>query len=246
MFCELHSIYGMTRNFGKFSGAKVAKMSQYELFPSILGGSNDCWVFDNLSHSFWKCASSAINFTYLPDDEERVSPLNMNVRMIDLMQIQDYASKPTGYAVMQSLTDSEEYYLAFCTPGDSYIFSSFDTIPVGARMPEAKVKAAPSIGTYIYYAYDNKLYAHKNLKGLGWERREVLIKELPVGENISFIKSVDNPESDKASVAVLANYAGGWRLYLFELVGTGNPEINPDPVKILEGVGNARCFMLRY
>lgn len=242
---KLYSIYGMSQNFGKFSGAKVATTSQYDLFPSVLGGWGDCWVFDNLSHSFWRCASSAVNFTYLPAEEEKVSPINMNARMLNLMQLQDLMFTPEGYAVMQSQTDDEEYYLALCTPGNPYIFSSFDTIPAGARMPKAEVKAAPNTGTYIYYAYDNKLYAYKNLKGLDLGQKEVLVKELPAEEKISFIKSVDNPDSGKASVAILTNRATGWKMYLFELVGTGNPEIKPDPVKEFEGIGNARYLMLR-
>lgn len=241
---KLHSIYGMSDNIGKFGGAKVAETSTYDLHPGMLAGSFDALVFDKVSRSFWRSSSSAQNYTKVAVDETKISPINMNAQMVDLLPTNDYMSfSPKGYAIMQSTTDNEEYYIALVNPSMSYIFTTFDTIPRGSLMPKAKVKAAPNLGNYIYYAYDNKLYAYKDAKDL--EMKESLIKELPAGETISFIKTIPNPYTKEASVVVLANKNNNWKLYLFDLIGSGNPEVQPEPHKVIEGTGNARYVMVR-
>lgn len=243
---KLHTIYGMSSsNIGKFSGAVVAKTSKYDLFHALHANIfGNCLVFDNLSRSFWMGRAGASDFFELPEETTRPSPKGMNAKLLYFQQSVDGDPFPIGYAVMQSISNNEEYYLASCNMQADYLFSSFDTIPTGAMMPKAEVKHVPTQGNYLYYAYANKMYAYKSAKAL--VNRESLIKELPASEEITFIKTFTNPYSNVASVAILVNYTGGWKMYLFDLLGIGNPEIKPEPVKIFSGTGYARHVIYRF
>lgn len=249
---KVHTISGYVQNIGKFSAPKIGI---YGLHSGLMLNMDTGFIFDTISHSFRNVTPLGTGLDNIPAKSGMVPLTNMKARLLDLLQ-QDvkgvFAISKTGFALMQSLDDSEEYYVgtAFLSimSTTDYPFTAFDTIPRGYLMPRAQVKAAPDLGSFIYFANDNKLYAHKLAKGLEGSDREFILKEFPADEKISHIKNLYIQEGSRELnlVGVVTNNANGWKLYCFELGGRGNPEFRPEPIRVFEGEGFARYIMVRF
>jgi hypothetical protein len=243
---KVYSIYGMSANVGKFGAPKTGFYSLHsDWIPSYLS----VVVFDLDSRTFYYVDGYGANLLTFQDNGPNESNMpgfsltNMDATVVSLLS--GIISAPaTGFAIMKNI-NIDEYYLAnfsLSTSLGPFPLTSFDTIPSGNKMPTAPVKAAPRTGNFVYFADGNKLSVYKNASGL--TEKEVVLKEFPTGETISSISNVY--QANKFNyLAVLTNSASGWKLYLLNVIGAGNPELEPTPAKIFQGTGTARYFMYR-
>jgi hypothetical protein len=247
---KILAIYGMMANIGKL----VPKTGFYTFHSDMLvHRSGGALGFDLDEHTFYHVDAFS-DMAKFRDKTGQISTTNMNATLINLLSAPEVAryGAERGLAVMKSL-DGEEYYLAtlnysnsttypIATSADNPSGVAFDTIPQGSKMPTAPVKAAPYSGNFVYFADGNKLSVYKNASGLA--DKESVLKEFPAGETISYIANVYLTDSFNY-LAVLTNSGGSWKLYIFNIIGMGNPEFEATPAFTYQGTGNARYLMYR-
>jgi hypothetical protein len=226
---------------GKF----VPKTGPYNFFPIIFTTEilNNCLVFDLNSRTFFYGDSwSASLKTFTIREGAPRNPNNMSVTLKDFLIGRRLDPNVTGFAVMQNV-NTGGYVVYYVNFGDVAINPLFSEIPVpeGCKMPFAKVKSAPSDGQFIYFAEGNELWLYKNATGLTAEQRESVLLTLPKDETITYMAPVHGSYDN---FAILTNNATGWKLYIYRIVATANPELHPDPV-VYSGEGFARYVMYR-
>jgi len=249
---KMYSIFGMMANIGKYSAPKIGFYSLHK--DMIVPGYSTALLFDLESSSF--CYTDAYGATLNPIDDENpaavnpvgVSPNDMPYTLTDLLMRADQVMSATAYAVMKDKS-KEEYYLAginfqaYMNPS-AYPFLSFKAIPEGCKMPLAKVKAGAYSGNFIYFGDGNKLCVYWDAEGL--DVREPVLKTYPANETISYIAHMYSGYSPAYNyLVVLTNSASGWKMYVYNVKGLGNPEIDDEPAFVYSGTGNARYVMYR-
>jgi hypothetical protein len=246
----ISSIYGMMQNFGKVA----PKVGFYTLHSDLLvHGRGSAMGFDVDNRTFYHVDAYSAMMTFR-EQEGAISTTNMNADLLNIIAASEEIAITAGFAVMKN-PDKEEYYLATLRYYSSNAYPiavseenpsgiAFDTVPQGCKMPVAPVKAAPYSGNFVYFADGNKLSVYRNASG--FTNRESLLKEFPAGETISYMTHKYDPYGSAYNyLVVLTNSANGWKLYVFDVIGLGNPEISPDPRYTYQGTGNARFVMFR-
>lgn len=237
---KIYSIYGMSSNIGKFTAAKVGIYSLYDGFMSC--GTDNMMVFDELSHTFYKVGSMSTQLSQVPElpngEEEPISFADMPY---DIVCMGTNTNQYSGYSyvVMKSLETDEGAIGRVQAIGGG--FDSFKKIPAGNKLLQAKLVAPSFTADFLYFtiAGENKVYAYENAEGA----EEKVILEYPAGESIAFMKHVKT--NDINVLAVLTDTATSWKLYLYDLIGESNPEINPTPRATYEGTETGRYIMYR-
>ncbi|MEG2340856.1 MAG: PKD-like family lipoprotein [Odoribacter sp.] len=239
---KMYSIYGMSRNIGKFP---YAKAGVYDLHNDLVGSIfGDVTVWDKMSRTFFYTSSAGATLNKFSDQTNaespiQISPSDMSLELIRLLKRGDNYP-PKGYAIMKN-SDKEEYYLADMTMS-GYPFQSFDTLPTHCKMPKADVMAAHGMSACIYFAKGSELSVYRQIES---SDREAVIKTFP-GETISFIGNIRSTnKKDKFNhLVVVTNNADGWKLYRFEIIGE-TPDIKTEPLKVYSGKGIATYAMFR-
>jgi hypothetical protein len=246
------AIYGMMANLGKLS----PKAGLYTFHKDIIVDYSygNAIGFDIDNRTFYH--TEAFSPTLSTFRTGQVSTTNMNATLLNLLSAPGvgflYFTNPKMFAVMKNVS-KEEYYLATLEYRGSNTYPiaisesdpnrvAFDTIPAGNKFPTAPVKAAPYSGSFVYFADGNKLSVYRNASGIAV--KESLLKEFPAGETVSYIANVYKVNSFNY-LTVLTNSSSGWKLYVFNVTGLGNPEFEATPVFVKEGTGNARFVMYR-
>jgi hypothetical protein len=246
------AIYGMMANFGKLS----PKVGFYSFHKDLLTDYSygNAMGFDMDNRTFYHAEAFSPDLSLFRTGQ--ISTTNMDATLLNLLSAPGtgflYFSNPKMFAVMKNV-DKEEYYLATLNYRGSNAYPiavsesdpdrvAFDTIPAGSKFPTAPVKTAPFSGNFVYFAEGNKLSVYRNAPGLAV--RESLLKEFPEDETISYIAHIYKTGSFNC-LAVLTNGGAGWKLYVFNVIGLGNPEFEDTPVFVRQGTGNARFVMYR-
>jgi len=249
---KIYALFGMGANVGKLSAPKIGFYSMHSdmLSPSF----SNMLCFDMVSRSFFSTTSSGN--TINPMNEESasavnpigVSPTNMPYTLVNLLKRAEDALTASGYALMQD-ERTNQYFLASVTfsymSSTAYPFLSFNPIPVECKMPLAEVKAAPYSGNFVYYAENgNQVWVYRDAEGLA--QRENKLLDLPAGETISYMTCLYAAGATGYNyLVILTNSASGWKMYIYNVLGLGNPELTNDAPVTYTGTGNARFVMYR-
>jgi hypothetical protein len=245
---KILAIYGVMANIGKLT----PKAGFYTFHSDMLvHRSGQAMGFDLDSRTFYHVDAYSDMVTFR---NGQISTTNMNATLINLLSATEVGQYgvPRGLAVMKN-PDKNEFYLVTLDYKNSNAYPiavsesnpdrvAFDTIPAGSKFPTASVKAAPFSGNFAYFAEGNKLSVYRNAPGLAV--RESLLKEFPEDETISYIAHTYKTGSFNY-LAVLTNSSAGWKLYVFNVIGLGNPEFEDTPAFVRQGTGNARFVMYR-
>lgn len=253
---QLHSLYGMSSNVGKFG---VGKTGPGELASDMLFHAwsyTYAMLFSRETKSFVMGGASSESDKvqeFLPENGSLVGvpTSRMDKNLVCMLQRNRASSVTKGWALMRGIDNPEKFYLAdIAFSGQSYPFVDFDEISSERGLCHADVYGAHQNNS-IYFAKGNVLsYYQKNASDL--ESLEELFYEFPAGETISFIQQTElmkeneetgEEESDFSNLIVLTNSATGWKLYRCPLEGDGlSPTLMPNkqPVVIAVGKGYAR------
>lgn len=240
---KLHSIYGMSPNIGKLSAAKVG---EYSLFPSLIPINyfGDVLIFDILKHSFYTSSTAGTSVDFVNDqkvDTTTISLRNMPYEMINMFAgSADINNAKQAFALMKN-TEDGTYRIAQIPYNSGKIFNSFNIVPNDAMITQSKVMASPSSGNFVYFAISNKIYYYMNATGL--EEKEKLIMTIPENENVYFMIHIYTKKMNV--LAVLANTASNWKLYLYPIESVGNPELITQPQSVFTGSGTGRFLIYR-
>ena len=240
---KIYTIYGMVANVGKFGAPKPGF---YTMFKDLFTTGSGALCFDIESSTFYHITTSGSNVTPLNEESEGVanpigvSPRNMPYTMLNLLKA-DATTSASGVAVMKSKSEEKYYFASINYAGAAYPFRSFDLIPAQSKMPLAKVKAGPYSGSFVWFADANNLYVYKNADV---PDREPVLMTYPVGETISYITHLFASGSYNYLV-VLTNNATGWKLYVYNIISEGNPEIIETPAFTSSGSGFGRFVIYR-
>ena len=247
---KVYVINGETSNIGKYGAPKPGFYNAHKNMVSTLGG---VLFFDMAERSFRWSEASGVNLHYPEDfyDFGVPAPVNMDYTLVGMFVASEfYGAEKAGHAIMQGVNDGKYYLfgfdfdpwmMGFLSPMGGFDFLySFAAIPDGCRMPLAEVRAGSPSGSFIYFGDGNKLCAYRNLPGATATEQEETMLTFPASETVGYIFCRD------LQVVVLTNSAAGWKLYGYELVGYGNPELKPDPTFTYSGTGAGRHVMYRY
>lgn len=242
--CKVHSIYGMSSNIGKFGAEKVGV---YSLYPGIVrAGYSDAIVFDMTDRSFYKASTMTTSLSPIKevslDDGSTVSFSKMDYEPL-CMEYIDFSWDTRAYIVMKNVNTGAGALAR--VSGDSENFVSFKSIPSGSHLMEASLLAPSLTSDFLYFATpnSNKVYSYENAEGL--QSPEKVILEYPEGETVAYVKHCCYTGKGINKLGVLTNTSKGWKLYLYDLIGESNPEINSEPTAVYEGEGTGRFIMYR-
>lgn len=240
---KLHSIDGMSFNIGKFCAPKVG---EYSLFPVLAPAnfSGDMLVFDTLKHTFYTTSSVGMTVDNVPDQvigKETIHMRNMPYQMIAMTSGLSYISMAKqSFAIMKN-TDDGSYRLAQIPYNTSNRISSFNPIPNNANLTHSNIIAATSSGNFLYFAINNQIYYYMNATGL--DEKEKLLITLPQDEKVTFMLPI--LAKDMNVLAVLANTATSWKLYIYPVEAVGNPELVTKPLHVYTGKGAGKQLLYR-
>ncbi len=220
---KLHGILSVIPTIGKYSAAIPGFYNAHkDILSSLMGA---CLFFDTEERTFYYVLyldPSLINATDNFFDPSLPSLTNMDYTLVNMMQPDGYGFMVDGYVIMQGLNDGKYYLgsinLDMMTMGMP-LLNSFVQMPDGARLPLAEVKKPSPSGSFIYFGDANKLCVYRNAPGL--DQQEEAMVTYPAGETVGYIYCRGT------EVVVLTNSAAGWKLYGYDLVGAGNPELQP-------------------
>ena len=248
---RLYYIYGMTANIGKFA----PKVGLNTFYPQIIPhGAQETLVFDTKEHTFYKATTmngtvSAIGETKT-DNGETVSFTNMPYSMLCIGENGAWGTFGYSYCLMRHDETGDGALVRIYNRTGTNI-TSFKRVDKTSKLMETSMIAPSYIADFLYFAIGNKVYSYENAEGL--EDKEKLLLEYPAGEEVAWIKhcygksaNALNNYLETNSLSVLTNTASGWKLYMYDLIGESNPEINPTPAVVYEGTGIARKLLFRY
>ena len=244
---KMHTIYGMSANVGKYGMPKtIGTSSEYDLYDEMVAGTfGNALVFDKISKTFFYTTSSGTTLNNFNEEGEAVSLKNMKLNLLDLM-VRAPGMNSTAFALVENQEgrDSLLSLTVSYSPATKYPITNIDTIPNKYKMPLADVKSAPLVSSCIYFSSDNNLNVYETVG----DARESVLKTFPADEKISYIQNISGKiVGDEVSVnylVVTTNSTAGWKLYFFKIIGV-TPQIDPEPVHVFEGKGNARYVMYR-
>lgn len=253
---QLHSLYGMSANVGKFG---VGKTGPGDLMSDMLFHAYSytyAMLFSRETKSFVMGGASSESDKlqeFLPEANGGtvgVSTSNMNKELVCMLQRNRGNSVTKGWALMRGIDDPEKFYIADISfSGQAYPLVDFDEISSERAICHADVYGTHQYNS-IYFAKGNVLsYYQKNASDL--ESVEELFYEFSPGETISFMQQASisvwdeeaESEVNRSFLVVLTNNTTGWKLYRCPLEGNGlSPalESGAAPVVIAEGKGHAR------
>lgn len=245
---KIYSIYGMSSNIGKFSAAKVCLNALYNNF--MPGFFSNVVVFDETAHSFYTADTGYEALMTMKEttlENGQVLSLSNMPYSIKSMNSNTFYIFGYSYVVMVNDNDGKAILLRHGTYEDDFV--SCKTIPDNSKLLESDVIAPSFTADFLYFAVNDQVYAYQNSEDL--EVKEKLILEYP-GETVAFMRHVcnyqlwgDADDNDANDLCVLTSTANGWKLYVYRLIGESTPEINPQPIAVYEGEGNARYLMYR-
>lgn len=248
---KMHTIYGMSANVGKYGMPKtIGTSSEYDLYDKMVAGTyGNALVFDKISKTFFYTTSSGTTLNNFNEEGEAVSLKNMKLNVLDLL-VRAPGMNSTAFALVENQEGRDKgiYSLLSLTvnysPATKYPITNIDTIPNKYKMPLADVRSAPLVSSCIYFSSDNNLNIYETVG----DSRESVLKTFPADEKISYIQNISGKiVGDQAIVnylVVTTNSTAGWKLYFFKIIGV-TPQIDPEPVHVFEGTGNARYVMYR-
>ncbi len=257
---QLHSIYGMSANIGKFAAPKAGDPEiapVVDLFPYaiITSTARAVLVFDKNSRTFMTGAvggsgndASLRPATSLQTNAGNLSLVKMPYTMVTMCSSEpletNLISTQQGYAIMKNMTD-DTYRIAAVLYGGTgaTLLKSFNAIDAGSQLPHAPVVACAATGNFLYFGVGNKVSYYDNSPGLSLEDKEKLLVTLPAGETVSAIKNVYNNSMNV--MAVLANTGTHWKLYVYKIKAMGTPDLVTTPEATYTGEGNGRFIMYR-
>ena len=233
---QLHGLYGMSDNVGKFG---YAQLDYENLYPAMLPDWYGALVFSSDTRSFvyGTTTSSALSPCSDPAQESpiQVKATNMDADMVAFLERGE--GNALGWALMKSVAEPDTYYLADMSVNSTdYPFADFDVIPSTRELVYADVYAANHLNS-IWYAKGNKLsyYTKETDDATSFVRDDIY--PFPAGETITWIQQYETKY-----LLVITNADAGWKLYCFELEQDGlSPNIKPGTQpKVWSGNGTAR------
>jgi hypothetical protein len=247
---KLFTIYGMMANVGKV----IPKPGSYNFHSDMLSNNTGTALgFDLSTRTFYHLDAYSGPAALLSGTPPVA---NMDVTLVSLLSGKHAAPGLSmsihAFALMKAPAE-EKYYLLGLNYRNSNVYPVeqiagvpvFDEIPSGSNLPTAAVKAAPWAGDFVYFANGNKLSVYKNASGLSGTDKEYQLHAFPADETVSYMVNLYHTEFNYLAV-LTNNTAGNWKLYVFNVIGAGNPEFNTTPRYTQQGTGNARYLMYRH
>ena len=243
---EPYSLYNMMSNIGRV----IPKLGTFNMVDGMIVTEEGMVMFDKNVNKFCNSGASGTAVSYPdfsnlaaafhPVKEGRISCLNIYTGQIGGMT-------SNGYAVLQNTDTLSLHYLVRLNVtygGLSRPLASIRSIPAESKLLKAKVVAVPPAALCLYFAEGNKLYVHKD-NDLDLSQREVVLKEFPQGEEITYIGRIAQTSATYPPVfthlVVATNKGGKYKIYRFNFDGA-NPEIIPTPVdESMTGDGYVRA-----
>lgn len=248
---RLYTIQGNMANIGKL----FPITGSYQLYEQgVPIGLKNCIVFDEKEHSLLYADGNNDYLTYMPDlkqDNIIYSFKNMPYSVVCIgHNIRSGSWSGQGYIIMQH-NNMQEGALVRIMNSMSFVPSvtSFSTIPQESKLLQTNLVEPAFNGDFLYFKYENNIYSYENTKELPLIDKEKKIISYPENEQITSIKQIfvaessDNPQINQ--LAVLTTQNNKWKLYIYNLLGESNPEINPEPINIYEGEGNGQFLLYR-
>ena len=241
-----YSLYVMMQNIGKV----IPKLGEYDILPEVIGNQDGMVMFDKKVNKFCNSGAYGTTVTY-PDFSNLAADFdpikNGKVTCLNIYPGLLGGMTSNGYAVLQNTDTPSTHYLvrmnvaygALSTP-----FVSLREIPADSKLLKAKVVAVPPTTLCLYFAEGNKLYVHKD-NDLDLSLREIVLKEFPEGEEITYIGRIAQTSATYPPVfthlVVATNKDGKYKIYRFDFDGS-NPEIITTPVdESMSGDGYVRA-----
>ena len=245
---QIHSLYTGSKNYGIFG---AFTLGDYDFFNRVvLAKGSDLLAFDKKSNSF---CTVLVGGAYtdpiadkLPESTVKgpTSVTNMPYSLVKMESGESTSAGVSAFALMQHVSTGE-YYLAqlLYTGSKAYPIVDFTLVPSGCLLPSADLIAAPTTGSFVYFAKDNKVYSYVGASGE--TEKERLMLEFAPNEKVTYIKHFYylTAPANYNYLAVLTNVNSKWKLRIYTPEGVG--ELEPGIVAEYEGEGNGRYVMYR-
>lgn len=234
----VHTLSNSSANIGKLG---LPRFGDARVFPKLVVAGQYLFGFSNETKSFVVSMIYDSDLSHMAeantDNPVQISPNHMNAEMLALLQRTDDWSGVKAWALMKSITENEEYYLAdLFFMEKEYPFVDFDVISPDRALVHADVYAANDLYS-IWFAKGNVLSYYN--KGISDEESEEVtdIYPFPAGETITWMQ-----QSEGKYLLVLTNTTDKWKFYRFELDSDGlSPNIKPGTQPLVySGNGTAR------
>jgi hypothetical protein len=243
---KLHYIMGMTDGPGKFA---YQKLGEDDLYPCVLSYdfAQACNVFGRTTSSFFT-GDYAVNLSPVLTGSGEPA-VNMEHDMLWMGLRLPQSSRTKAWAIMCSKAQPVQHHLVDITANSTTNpISDFHLLDPSLGVLDADVYGVhPTHSAAFYFAKGNQLSYFQKGDLLGDD--EVDLYTFPAGETIAHVAK--NPSTP--NLEILTNSGDTWKLYLFELAGSGNypylvnpnAPAPPDPVAVYTGAGHARYVLYR-
>lgn len=239
---KLYTVNGMSSNIGKV----FPVTGTYKLYKGggIPMGMKNLIVYDENTSSLLVGDGYDEFLIELPDLEQEgviYSFANMPYSIV-CMGYNCGLYSGQGYIVLKH-KDTAEGALLRAINSFSPAITSYSIVPKESKLLETDIVAPAFNADFVYFKHNNAVYSYENAQDLSLEDKEKEVISYPEGETITAIKQAFS--TDINQLAVLTTKDGKWKLYIYDLLGESNPEINPEPVATYEGEGNGRFLLFR-
>lgn len=239
---RLYTVNGLIGNIGKV----FPITGTYKLYKGggIPMGLKNCIVYDEATNSLLVGDGYNDSFIDMPDLKQDDSIYSFKHMPYSIVCIAHNcrSMKGQGYIVLKH-KDTEEGALLRAKNSSSTAITSFSIVPKESKLLKTDIVAPAFNADFVYFKYNNAVYSYENAKDLSLEYKEKEVISYPEGETITAIKQAFS--TDINQLAVLTTKDEKWKLYIYDLLGESNPEINPKPVATYEGEGNGRFLLFR-
>lgn len=244
---RVYSIFTSTSHYGIFGTFTVG--DYYFFNRMVLAKSSNALVFDTKSNSFCSVmlTVSTVDAIYdKPSESEIKGPTSVTNMPYSLVKMESGESTAAGFSAFALMKHSitGEYYLAqmLYQGTTAYPIVDFNLVPSEFLLPDADLIAAPTSGSFIYFAKDNKIYSYVGASAETEKQR--LLLEFAPNEKVTHIKQFSNTATGGYNyLAILTNVDSKWKLRIYTPKGVG--ELEPEVVMEYEGEGNGRYIMYR-
>lgn len=238
---KLYALKGTANNIGKFFPIP----GDYKLYKQggIPIGMNNYIVFDEIEHSFYIADVTYNYFIDMPELEQNNEIFSFKNMPYSVISV-GYNLFSQGYFIMKH-NEKEEGQLIRIVFSYSPSVTSVSTIPQESKMLQTDIIAPAYKSDFVYFKYGNSVYSYENSKDLALKDKEKEIITYTDDETIVSIKNIF-VANKRNQLAVLTNKDKKWKLYIYNLIGESNPEINPEPVHVFEGDGYGRYLLSRF
>lgn len=251
---QIHTIYGMGLNTGRYTFAKHNYPDLYPGFISVPGMSNVV-SYSQGSGTFcytdtWLASVTPVTDGIPSGEEPFLSAHNLDAQMLWLGQRTADWGGSEGVTLLKSTTLPDVYVIAeLYVNGADYPIISFDTLDYNKRkaLIEADVRGCNNLNS-IWFSKGNVL-SYYTFNGYDSNSDMGEAYRFPEGETVSFIRQIESGyghPSPYNHLLILTNSTSGWKLYRFKMVGDGlSPVVDGDPLEMHTGKGAARWAMLQ-